>query len=68
METTNLTALLSNLRHATEFWNAVKESGPDQDTATTGVFSDAREWLTTAALALGDALIAQRKADGGDHE
>lgn len=42
METTNLTALLSNLRHATEFWNAVKESGPDQDTTTTGVFSDAR--------------------------
>ncbi|HBO5118761.1 TPA: hypothetical protein L4W63_003059 [Pseudomonas aeruginosa] len=64
METTNLTALLSNLRHATEFWNAVKES----DTTTTGVFSDAREWLTTAALALGNALIAQREAAGGDHE
>ncbi|HBO1041137.1 hypothetical protein ACEPVM_11770 [Pseudomonas aeruginosa] len=56
MDTTDLKALLSDLRHAADFWNAVKESGPEQDTIADGSFSDAREWLITAALALGKTL------------
>ncbi|RUI34573.1 hypothetical protein [Pseudomonas aeruginosa] len=68
MTNTDLLPLLDNLRSATELWNAVKEAGPDQETTTNGVFSDAYEWLTTAALALGNALIAQHDASGGDHE
>lgn len=62
MTNIDLKPLLDNLRNATEFWNAVKESGPNQDTIADGSFSDAREWLTAAALDLGRALVAQREA------
>ncbi|WP_256855628.1 hypothetical protein, partial [Pseudomonas aeruginosa] len=69
MTNTDLKPLLDNLRNATEFWNLVKEaSATDEDTVHNRSYRDALDWLESAALALGDALIAQRKAVGGDHE
>lgn len=65
MTNTDLKPLLDNLRNATEFFNSA-----DGDLASicNGTKQIAAEWLETTALALGDALIAQRKAVGGDHE
>ncbi|HGN4387568.1 TPA: hypothetical protein ACKS54_004655 [Pseudomonas aeruginosa] len=69
MTNTDLKPLLDNLRNATEFWNLVKEaSATDEGTVHNRSYRDALDWLESAALTLGDALIAQRKAVGGDHE
>ncbi|HHG5198584.1 hypothetical protein, partial [Pseudomonas aeruginosa] len=57
--------LLDDLRHATEFFNSV-----DGDLASifNGNRQIAAEWLETAALTLGNALIARHETIGGDHE
>ena len=53
-------ALLDDLRHATEFYKCVEA---ESTAVETGAWTDAREWLRTAALNLGIALIAERDAD-----
>ncbi|GAB5794167.1 hypothetical protein JMUB7510_30410 [Staphylococcus aureus] len=69
MTSTDVKPRLHNPRNATEFWNLVKEaSATDESTLHNRSYRDALDWLESAALALGDALIAQRKAVGGDHE
>jgi hypothetical protein len=51
--------LLDNLRNATEFYKCVQaESQAGKDCTSVGVWKDASEWLESAALQLGDALIA----------
>lgn len=60
MENTNLKALLNNLRHATEFLNA---ANADAASAFNGTGLTAIEWVQTAALELGNALIAQPDLD-----
>lgn len=65
MENTNLKALLDNLRNATDFLNSAK-ADPASD--FNGVGRDAHEWMQTAALALGNALIAQHAAEQQDQE
>ena len=59
MKNANLKALLDNLRNATEFLNSTKE-----DTASdfNGTGRAALEWVQTAALELGNALIALHEA------
>ncbi|ACA57701.1 MULTISPECIES: hypothetical protein [Pseudomonas] len=57
--------LLDDLRHATEFFNSVDG---DHASVFNGSRQIAAEWLETAALALGNALIAQHEATGGGHE
>ena len=60
MENTNLKALLNNLRHATEFLNA---ANADAASAFNGTGLTAIEWVQTAALELGNALIAQHQTE-----
>ncbi|MDN6860735.1 hypothetical protein QO207_29445 [Pseudomonas sp. CAN2814] len=59
MKNANLKALLDNLRNATEFLNSAKE-----DTASdfNGTGRTALEWVQSAALELGNALIALHEA------
>ncbi|HGY2115961.1 TPA: hypothetical protein ACNVP2_006545 [Pseudomonas aeruginosa] len=64
MTNTDLKPLLDNLRNATEFWNLVKEaSATDESTVHNRSYRDALDWLESAALALGDTLIAQHEAE-----
>lgn len=65
MENTNLKALLNNLRHATEFLNA---ANADAASAFNGTGLTAIEWVKTAALELGNALVAQHETEPLDQE
>ncbi|WP_236201408.1 hypothetical protein [Pseudomonas pseudonitroreducens] len=58
-------ALLDDLRHATEFYKCVEAEGAAVEI---GAWNDAREWLRTAALNLGAALIADLEAGEASHE
>ncbi|MDF3931364.1 hypothetical protein [Pseudomonas citronellolis] len=52
-------SLLDNLRNATEFYKCVQaENKEGADCTSTGAWKDASEWLESAALQLGEALIA----------
>lgn len=51
--------LLDDLRHATEFYKCVEA---ESLAVETGAWTDAHEWLRTAALNLGAALIADLEA------
>lgn len=53
-------SLLDDLRHATEFYKCVEA---ENTAVETSAWTDAREWLRTAALNLGLALIAQEQAE-----
>lgn len=57
-------ALLDDLRHATEFYKCVEAESPAVET---GAWKDAHEWLSTAALNLGTALIADLEASEAPH-
>lgn len=57
--------LLDDLRHATEFYKCVEAESPALEN---GAWTDAREWLRTAALNLGAALIAEFEASEAPHE
>ncbi|HHM6772709.1 TPA: hypothetical protein ACWMLF_004696 [Pseudomonas aeruginosa] len=59
MKNANLKALLDNLRNATEFLNSTKE---DAASDFNGTGRAALEWVQTAALELGNALIALHEA------
>ncbi|MDY1100585.1 hypothetical protein ACP0H4_30640 [Pseudomonas aeruginosa] len=65
MTNTDLKPLFDNLRNATEFFNSVDG---DLASISNGTKQIAAEWLETAALALGDALIAQHEAEPQDLE
>lgn len=53
------TSLLDDLRNATEFYKCVQaEAQAGGNCTDNGSWADAREWLRTAALNLGEALIA----------
>lgn len=56
--------LLDDLRHATEFYKCVEAESPAPET---GAWVDAHEWLRTAALNLGTALIAKLEASEEDN-
>lgn len=56
--------LLDDLRHATEFYKCVEAESP---AAENGAWTDAHEWLRTAALNLGAALIADLEASEDSH-
>ncbi|MBD9499977.1 hypothetical protein IB256_04245 [Pseudomonas sp. PDM17] len=57
--------LLDDLRHATEFYKCVEAESPATEN---GAWADAHEWLRTAALNLGAALIAEFEACEAHHE
>ncbi|OBY90730.1 hypothetical protein A6723_021120 [Pseudomonas sp. AU11447] len=57
-------ALLDDLRHATEFYRCVEA---ESEAVDVGAWTDAREWLRTAALNLGSALIAELAASEAPH-
>lgn len=60
--------LLDDLRHATEFYRCVEaETAEGADCVATGAWEDARAWLKSAALALGDALIAAKEGSEVPH-
>lgn len=51
--------LLDDLRHASEFYECVREqSEAGTDCTSTGSWRDANNWLTSAALNLGRHLAA----------
>lgn len=57
-------ALLDDLRNATEFYRCVEAESSGVEV---GAWTDAREWLRTAALNLGAALIAELEASEAPH-
>ena len=62
-----MNALLNDLRNATEFYRCVEASRQAGESVTeTGTCRDAHEWLTSAALALGDELRRQHDGEPGD--
>lgn len=61
-------SLPANLRNATEFYKCVQaENKQGADCTSTEAWKDASEWLESAALQLGEALIAAHAASGVCH-